>query len=132
MTKKRIVLSEEEYKKLSSVIKNLSDTHRLKEPHLKHLKNELEDALIMEESMLPKDRVTLRSKVTYTNLSDNSQYEATIVFPAEKDENLNRYSIFTPLGTALIGEMVNSTTICYAPGGEIPLQIEYIIQPNAL
>jgi len=123
MNKKRIVLSQSDYIKLKKLLEALKKTNRCNSIHFRHLDDEMAHALMMEPENLPKDRVTLHSKVRYKDLKNNSEHEAVIVFPGEKDKNEHSYSILAPLGTALIGEKKGSTTICYAPGGEIPLKI---------
>lgn len=131
MAEKQIILSRPDYEKLSRLLENMKATHRLKEPHLIHLYDELQNALVMEHDEIPHGRVTLHSHVNYTNLLKGTAHEATIVFPVDKDESSCSYSILSPLGTALIGEEVDSQAICYAPAGEIPLRIDRIAHPGS-
>lgn len=126
MTDKIITLSEADYVILRKLLVTLKQNHRLKASHLIQFYGEVENAMVMSEEMLPSDRVTFNSQVSYTNLRDGSRHKAVIVFPADRDESQHKYSIMTPLGTSLMGEKVHAKTTCYAPGGEIPLRIESI------
>jgi regulator of nucleoside diphosphate kinase len=129
MTKKRIVLSRREYEKLWNIIEAMRSSNRLREPYLRHLYDELQAAVVLDEGVLPAGTVTLYAEVAYTNLSTGSRHQASIVFPADQNHDKKRYSIFTPLGAALIGESEHNRTICYAPAGDIPLRIDAISHP---
>lgn len=123
MAKKRIFLTDSDYQKLSRLIGNLKKTHRLKAQHLIKLAEELDNVLVFDKEVIPQKYVTLYSKVTYINLKTGKEYDVTIVFPVDIDENENKYSIFSPIGTALIGEEKDSIATCYAPGGEFQVKI---------
>lgn len=131
MTKKRIMLSHEDYTKLKGLLKSLKTNQRLKGPHLIQLYEELASAVVIDSSQIPAKRVVLYAKVEYTNLQDNSRHAAEIVFPADANSDVHKYSILTPLGTALIGEKEQDITICHAPVGEIPLRIDKIVHQTA-
>jgi len=130
MTDKIITLSEADYVMLRKLLVTMKQNHRLKAPHLVQFYEEVENAQVIREDMLPYDRVTFNSQVNYTNLRDGSRHKAVIVFPTERDESQHKYSILTPLGTSLLGEKVHTETTCYAPGGDIPLRIESIFRPD--
>lgn len=127
MAKKRIMLSYENYLKLKSLLVSLRSSQRLKGLHLQHLYDELSSAIVFNHSQVPMKRVLFNSQVEYTNLKDNSRHEAQIVFPADTNSDADKYSILSPIGTALIGEEEGDVTICYAPAGEIPLRIDRVI-----
>ncbi|HDQ15261.1 MAG TPA: transcription elongation factor GreAB [Sediminispirochaeta sp.] len=131
MAKKRILLSNEDYLKLKRLMDNLKATQRLKGPHLRHLYDELKNAIVIDDEQVPAKRVILHAKVEYSNLNDETKHVAVIVFPSEADSEAHRYSILSPLGTALIGEEEKSVTICYAPAGEIPLRIDKVSHHSA-
>ncbi len=130
MARKRIMLTEQEYKQLSRILNSMKENRRLNLPHLQTLYEEVGDAVIMEESEFPSGFVTLNSKVRYTNLEDFTERTVRLVFPADADKEERNCSIFTPLGAALIGENPGSISICNAPGGLIPLRIEAICHPE--
>lgn len=96
MTEKRIVLSRREYEKLWNIIEAMRSSNRLREPYLRHLYDELQAAVVLDEGVLPAGTVTLYAEVAYTNLSTGSRHQASIVFPADQNHDEKRYSIFTP------------------------------------
>lgn len=130
MAVKRIILKRTDYEKLTGVLDAMKRNNRPFQKHMNVLNSELKNALIMEDGNPLLDRVSLYSKVYYTNLNDQSSREATLVFPAQKDISNNRISILTPLGTALIGEQEQGVTVCHAPGGDIPLRIDKVYPPE--
>ena len=128
MPEKRIMLTREDYEKLKRIIQTYKHSNRLKSAHLVKLAKELETAVVVDSSEIPGNIVTINSVVKYFDLNENKPYEVKIVFPAEKDDTDETSSILSPLGTALIGEVESSSTICMAPSGEIPLKIEKILK----
>lgn len=129
MTNKNIVLNEKDYKSLSMLINKLKTTHRFNNMYMKVLGNEMENAQIGDINDPELKSVTLNSKVSYKDLTDGSVFNASIVFPAYADSSKDLYSILSPLGAALIGEEVGNITTCYAPAGEIKLEILEIEPP---
>lgn len=125
------MLSHEDYTKLKGLLNSLKTHQRLKGPHLIRLYDELSNAVVIDSSQIPLKRVILYSKVKYTNMQDNSRHVAEIVFPADADSDAHKYSILSPLGTALIGEKEQDIIICQAPAGEIPLRIDKIVHQTA-
>lgn len=71
------------------------------------LNYELDRAQIVPEARLPSDVVRIGSTVTY-RLNQGSRHTATLVYPADADAPA-RLSVFTPIGTALLGLAVGQT-----------------------
>jgi len=61
---------------------------------IRFLQKVLEHSRIIDTSVLPKDEVTLLSKVEFTNLTNNSRMAYTIVSPHEM--NLQEHKIGSP------------------------------------
>lgn len=128
MVKKRIVLTKQEYRQLSQILNAMKSNHRLNQPHLISLYEEVGDAVIMERDGFSSGYVTLNALVRYTNLENFKEHQVRLVFPADVDKSEENCSIFTPVGAALIGETQGSICVCKAPAGLIPLRIEGISQ----
>lgn len=61
------------------------------------------NAVIAEKSNVPTDVVMMHSTVKMHGVNGSEQCNYTIVFPSEVDSDKNRVSIFTPIGTSLLG-----------------------------
>ena len=130
MANKQIIINQEDYKKMTLLIRQLKKTHRYNNnKFMRVLAKEMENAHIGDTNPFAKKYVTLNSKVKYKDLKDGNSYEATIVFPVFADSTKDLYSILSPLGTALIGEAVGNITTCYAPAGELNLEILEVETP---
>ncbi len=128
MSGKKIVLRTDDFRKLQKIITLYKLTNRLRSKHLIQLSEELEQAIVIDSDVLPPNIVTMYSRVRYKNLNDSMSYEVTVVFPSDTDKEGDRISVLAPLGTALIGEEEKNITHCYAPAGDIPLEIEKVLE----
>ncbi len=128
---KKIILTSTDYKKLVKIITVYKNSRRLNTQHMRNLAEELTNAVVVDDPELLNDAVSINSTVVFKNLNSGESQMVTVVFPADTDTEGSRISIFSPLGTALIGEQENNTTYCFAPEGTIPLRIDKIIARQA-
>jgi regulator of nucleoside diphosphate kinase len=97
--KPKIVVSDADMDRLSALAYAIED----RSPELaEELLAELERARVVKAAAMPADVVRMGSTVTY-QADDGQQRTVTLTFPADADINLNRISILTPIGTALLG-----------------------------
>lgn len=91
------------------------------------LENILEHAVIIEESELDSDRVTIGSRVVVTNLNNGKTLPACkIVGSQEADAMRGAMSEDSPFGKALMGARVGDEVKVEAPSGIIPYRVESI------
>ena len=95
---------------------------------IRYLQNVLKFSRIIDESQLPKDRVTLLSKVEFTNLATNSQMKFTIVSPHEMNLEEGKISLKSPIGSALMGKRPGDIAEAVTPSGTFRLRIDSIEQ----
>lgn len=86
----------------------------------------LEHARVIDPDALPKDRVSLLSRVEFTNLSTHSRMVFQIVSPHEMDLEAGKISLKSPIGAALMGRKVGEIAEAQAPSGTLRLRIESI------
>ncbi len=99
---------------------------------LKALKEELQNAKVVDSGEVPSDVVTMNTKLMYVDLDDDSKSEVTLVFPADADISSSRMSIFSPIGTALLGYKEGDIIEWDVPAGKARIKIEKILyQPEA-
>lgn len=93
---------------------------------IRFLQRVLEHSRIIDTDQLPKDRVTLLSKVEFTNLSSGARMTYTIVSPHEMNLEAGKISLKSPIGQALMGRKAGDTVEVNVPSGVIRLRIENI------
>ena len=97
---------------------------------IRFLQKVLEHSRVINPDVLPKDRVSLLSRVEFTNLSTNAVMEFEIVSPHEMDLEAGKISLKSPIGAALMGKKVGEIAEARVPSGTLRLRIESISQPE--
>ncbi|MBQ2525213.1 MAG: transcription elongation factor GreA [Bacteroidales bacterium] len=97
---------------------------------IRFLQKVLEHARVINPDVLPKDRVSLLSRVEFTNLSTNAVMEFEIVSPHEMDLEAGKISLKSPIGAALMGKKVGEIAEARVPSGTLRLRIESITLPE--
>ena len=93
---------------------------------IKFLQKVLQYSRVLNPKDLPKDKVTLLSRVTFTNLSAGMQLTYTIVSPHEMDLQAHKISCKSPIGEALMGRKAGEEVEVQAPSGTFRLKIDKI------
>ena len=93
---------------------------------IRFLQKVLEYSRVIDPDVLPKDRVTLLSKVEFTNLATNTRMTFEIVSPHEMNLEAGKISLKSPIGAALMGKKVGEIAEAKVPSGTLRLRIESI------
>ena len=93
---------------------------------IRFLQKILEHSRVIDPDVLPKDRVSLLSRVEFTNLTTNTRMTFQIVSPHEMDLETGKISLESPIGAALMGKKVGETAEVQVPSGTLRLKIESI------
>ncbi|MBO4605073.1 MAG: transcription elongation factor GreA [Bacteroidales bacterium] len=93
---------------------------------IRYLQKILEHSRVINTEALPKDRVSLLSKVEFTNLATNTRMTFEIVSPHEMDLEAGKISLKSPIGAALMGKKVGEIAEAQVPSGILRLRIESI------
>jgi regulator of nucleoside diphosphate kinase len=124
----RIVVTKPDLERLRAVIGARSGSQHDRE-HLVDLREELDQARIVEAEEISADVVTLRSKVRVRDSETGIPTDYTLVSPAHADVRSGYVSVLAPLGTALLGYREGDEVEWKMPGGVRRLQIERVRQP---
>ncbi len=99
---------------------------------LDQLEEELARCAEVKQETVPKDVVTMNSKVTLKDLTSGKDITCTLVFPDEADSAQGKVSVLAPLGMAILGYRVGDKISWQMPSGVRELQIETVhYQPEA-
>ena len=93
---------------------------------IRFLQKVLENSRVINPDVLPKDRVSLLSRVEFTNLSTNARMKFEIVSPHEMDLEAGKISLKSPIGAALMGKKVGEIAEAQVPSGTLRLRIDKI------
>ena len=93
---------------------------------IKFLQKILEHSRVIDPDVLPKDKVSLLSRVEFTNLETNTRMTYEIVSPHEMDLEAGKISLKSPIGAALMGKKVGEIAEVRVPSGVLRLRIENI------
>ena len=93
---------------------------------IRFLQKVLEHSRVITPDVLPKDRVSLLSRVEFTNLATNARMRFQIVSPHEMDLEAGKISLKSPIGAALMGKKIGEIAEALVPSGTLYLRIESI------
>jgi regulator of nucleoside diphosphate kinase len=100
-------------------------------PYLANLEAELGRAKIVPAEDVPRDVVTMNSKVLLYDLDTREREMFELVYPWHANAENNRVSVLAPIGTALIGARVGDVIRWPVPAGVLRFRIEDLIyQPE--
>ena len=86
----------------------------------------LENARVIDASVLVSDTVGLLRTVEMTNLGNNAKMTYTIVNPHEANLKEGKISIKSPIAEALLGKKIGETVEAKVPSGVLKLRIDNI------
>lgn len=86
----------------------------------------LENARVIDKSLLKSDSVGLLSKVRITNIAAGKSMDYTIVSPHEANLKEGKISIKSPIAEALLGKKAGDEVDVKVPAGRIRLRIESV------
>ena len=95
-----------------------------------NLEKEIRKAAITDPGQLPVDVITMNTKVVL--IMDDSEEEVTLVYPEEADFKLNKISVLSPIGTAILGYREGDIILWHIPNGSVRIIIKKVLyQPEA-
>lgn len=97
---------------------------------VKKLESELDRASIVDPHKIPSDVITMNTKALIE--LNNEDVEVSLVYPQDADLSEMKLSIFSPIGTAILGYKEGNTVEWEVPSGTSYIQIKKILyQPEA-
>lgn len=97
------------------------------------LEDELFRANIVSQKDIPNDVVTMNSKIRFVDLESDELREISLVFPHKQDPHLDRVSVLSPVGAALLGLRIGEEISWPLPTGRTKKLVvkEILYQPEA-
>lgn len=129
---KNIIITEADHDRLTQLVESSRRSRQRDLKHLDDLEHELESAVVVRSGEVPRDVVTMNSRVRVKDLNTGREITYQIVFPNNADVAQNRISVLAPIGTGLLGHSAGSIVEWDVPSGTRCfriLDVEY--QPEA-
>jgi len=100
--------------------------------HLEGLTKELMKAKVVGAAHVPSDVITMNSKVILNDVERGTSEQYVLVFPQNANEEENKVSILSPIGTAMIGCRVGHVFDVTTVTGRKRMMVEQLLyQPEA-
>ena len=126
MKQRTILITSSDMSRLRRLLESALNLFRHDRPYLEVLKQELEAAKVVQSEHIPRDLVTLNSRVHIRDLDTGKQMVCTVVFPKDSNVSEDRLSVLAPVGTAVLGRRVGDIFECKVPAGVRRLKLEGI------
>lgn len=130
--KGNIKITELDYLRISKLIQAARNDKSIEVKNLEVLAKEINRAEKVDSKSITPEFVTMNSVVQVVNEETKSKMVVKIVYPQEADFKKKYVSVFSPLGSALLGYKIGDTVHFSAPKGEVDITIQSIeYQPEA-
>ena len=125
-----LYINELDHKRLMRLIEDALNGVTEQSNSLRSLQVELTRANVVNAEELPRDVVTMRSRVLI--MLEDEEKEITLVYPNEANRSTGKISILSPIGTAIIGYREGDVVNWLTPGGLKRIRIKKVLyQPEA-
>ena len=125
-----LYINELDHKRLMRLIEDALNGVTEQSNSLRSLQVELARANVVNAEELPRDVVTMRSRVLI--MLEDEEKEITLVYPNEANRSTGKISILSPIGTAIIGYREGDVINWLTPGGLKRIRIKKVLyQPEA-
>lgn len=127
---KEIYMTEIDRERLIKVVNKALNSDNKPEQAAKDLQDEINKAVVVNPHQIPQDIVTMNSRALI-NL-DNENIEVSLVYPEDAKGSINKLSVLSPIGTAILGYAEGDILEWEVPSGIAEIHIkEVLYQPEA-
>lgn len=132
MTKRKLYITEFDKSRLEELMAVADEFGGKKRKDLEALAKELEKAKVVAPKDVPKNVVTMNSKVVLRDMETSEEMTYILVFPRNANLSAGAISVFAPIGTAILGYAKGDIVEWDVPDGVRRLQIDNVLyQPEA-
>lgn len=132
MAERMIHITKFDMDRLTKLIDGLRLSPKANQANLDLLEKELCRGVLVDPQNIPRDAITMNSKVSITDTDSGEKMTYTLVFPSAANIAENKLSVLAPLGMALLGYRKGDVIKWPVPSGVRKLKVDEIIyQPEA-
>ena len=126
----RIYITEIDMERLKKVLKSALYREKIPNKFIQDLEHEINRATIVDSKQISSDIITMNSRVLLH--VDGDEMEVSLVYPQDADLNNDKLSVFSPIGTAILGYSEGSIIEWEMPSGVTKIHIKKVLyQPEA-
>lgn len=116
--------------RIKEILDKMRERNQPLEESARKLEDELTRAIIVDSKQIPSDVITMNSQALLR--LDDEDMEMLLVYPKDADLSAMKLSIFSPIGTAILGYKEGNTVEWEVPSGTSKIHIKKILyQPEA-
>ena len=127
MSEAQIYLTRLDYQRLNDLLRANLDNRSAEPGNLTRLQAEMKRARIVEPAQIPRDAVTLNSRVRLRDLDSGEEMEFSVVYPSAASSGTKTISVLAPIGTAIFGCRAGDTIECEMPAGARRMKVEDVL-----
>lgn len=101
------------------------------EARIKELEEKIANAVIVDESKVDFSVISVGSTVKGYNVTDDEDFEYSLVGSNEVDPLVGKISDLSPIGKAMIGKRSGETVTVETPAGELKLEIKEVFRTKS-
>ena len=132
MAERMIHITKFDMDRLNELIDGLRLSPKANQANLDLLEKELYRGVLVDPQNIPRDVITMNSKVSITDTDSGEKMTYTLVFPSAANITESKLSVLAPLGMALLGYRTGDIIEWPVPSGIRKLKVDEIIyQPEA-
>lgn len=125
-----ICITSVDKERLKSILSKMSEGNQPLDKSAKKLQYEINRALIVDSRQIPRDVITMNTKALLE--LNGEDIEVSLAYPDDADLGSMKLSVFSPIGTAILGYREGSTIEWEVPSGTTKIHIKKILyQPEA-
>jgi transcription elongation factor GreA len=102
------------------------EAQRMLETRIAKLEQSIQGARLIDESQIDPSKAFILSTVTVLNKKIGKEITYTLVAPQEADFKVNKISVKSPIGKALLGRSVGDVVDVQVPAGKLALEVKAI------
>ena len=131
--KTNLQITEMDYSRLHTLIKNLMADKKEEVQYLETLAHEIQIAEKVDSRAISPEYVTMNTKLEIVDMDTGRAMQIKLVYPGEADFRQGKVSVLSPLGSALIGYKEGDVVSFNVPRGVKEVRIGKILfQPEAM
>ena len=114
-----IWLTAQDYNRLRVLLADLTRQSRGMQAGVDALEEILDLARVVNPDKVPRNVVTMNSRIVFEDVRTGEHGTVTIVYPGDVDPASGRISVLSPVGAALLGEAEGSELELPLPHGQV-------------
>ena len=130
--KTQIHITREDLIKITAITEGMALTDGRSQRWLALLERELDRANVVESHEIPREIITLHSRVCLREVDNDESVIYKLVLPSEANSSEGKLSVLAPIGIAMLGYGEGDEFECETPGGTRRFRVERVLfQPEA-